>query len=215
MFIFQFITAGFFSRSSLNLVLKLELFIYSKTGLLTLTIFHPTGTLRITPSIIVVFNTHRRTHNNPSRLHFCQNNPILNMSLIHSFYPHIRLLWDDAFHAKALSESSASCPASVVMPRFSRNIEELPNLQLFLYLERWVQFSWLEVDHMIGDLDINLHPSHILEDVSKVSFFNIRWIVRLIFCLPHPVMAEKPFLDSMLLYVDTAFKTQSPAGSNT
>ena len=109
--------------------------------------------------------THHHIHNGPSHLQSCRYNLFLNVS---PFSLHIRLLLNDAFPVKALSESNAT-----VVPQLPRNVEEaqLRNLQLFLYRGLWVQSSWLKVDRMTGDLDTNPHPSHISDGISKVLLF--------------------------------------------
>ena len=91
-----------------------------------LTIIHSTDTLRIVP-IIVILNTHRRTHNQPFLLQFCQSN----------LFQRIQFLFNHVFHAKVLSESNAIYPTSTSMERLSPNAEEIQllNLQLFLYQE--------------------------------------------------------------------------------
>lgn len=130
MFMFTSTIAGLFSEFSLNSILNSrDFYLLSKAQLI---IFPSTSTL-----IMVIFNTHRLTHNDPSHLPFCQSNLFLHMCHIRSLSPHIHLLLDDALHALVLFESNARCPTSTAVLHLSRNLEEpqLSHRQLFLYLE--------------------------------------------------------------------------------
>lgn len=139
-----------------------------------LTIFHPTSTVRIARSITILFNTHRRIHNNSFHLNSCQSSLYPHILHIHSLSHHVHPLLGGAFHAQALSESNVMHPTSATVSRPSRNVEESQryNSQLFLYRVLWVRISWLEADRIVGDPDINLHPSHSLGGILKVSLFH-------------------------------------------
>lgn len=156
--------AGLFSEFALFIHQYLTWAIYLLSGAQRI-IFPWTSTV-----IMVIFNTLRRTHNDPSHLHFCQSNFFLHMNHIRSFSPHIHHFLHSAFYA------IVRCPTSTAVVHLSRNFEELQpsNRQLFLHLVLWAR---LEVDRMTGDMDTKLHPSHILEGISKISLLHVRLLV--------------------------------------